>query len=61
MKSRASRALKMSQLLVSPFMPFEQSDSPNGRDPTDLTFDPMRPINPTKRAAFHAWIEDAST
>ena len=39
----------------------EQSDAPGEKDLMDLTFDPMRPINSTKRAAFHAWMEDAST
>ena len=41
-------------------MSFKQSDAPGGRDPTDLSFDPMRPINQTKHAAFHVWMEDAS-
>ena len=60
-KSHAGRELKMSQLIVSPFTQLEQSDAPGEKDLTNLTFDPMRPINSTKRAAFHAWMEDAST
>ena len=60
-KSRAGRELKMSQLIVSPFTQLEQSNAPGEKDLTDLTFDPMRPINSTKRAVFQAWMEDAST
>ena len=41
-------------------MSFEQSNALGGKDPTNLMFDPMRPINPTKHAAFHAWMQDAS-
>ena len=52
-KSRASRALKKLQLLISPFVQLEQSNAPGVRDLTDLTFNPMRLIKPTKCATFH--------
>ena len=39
-------------------MQLEQSDALSLRDPTDMTFDPLRPINPTKLVVFHAFMED---
>ena len=59
-KSPTDRALKRSHLLVSPFKKLELSDAPDERDLADLMFDPIRPINQSKRATFHGWMQDVS-
>ena len=41
-------------------MQLEQSDAPSVKDPADFTFDSFRPINPTKRAAFDAFMQNPS-